>query len=122
MRIVKIIMQIAVLYIIFMAGTWIQKTFQLFIPGSIIGMLLLFLLLLMGAFKQEWIETGSLFLIKYLPLLFVPVTVGIISFLDVFTGKGMLIILIVLMSTVIVMVCTGLVSQWLVVKKEQGNE
>ncbi|WP_249306313.1 CidA/LrgA family protein [Lederbergia citrea] len=122
MKIVKIIMQITLLFIIYMAGVWIQKTFELFIPGSIIGMLLLLILLFTRTIRQEWIETGSLLLVRYLPLLFLPVTVGIITFLDLFRGKGFFIIVIVLISTALVMGCTGVISQWMMMKKGQENE
>ncbi len=122
MKIVKVIAQIALLYAIYLAGVWIQQTFHLFIPGSIIGMLLLFILLLAGLFRLEWIEAGSLHLIRYLPLLFLPVTVGIIHYLDLFKGKGFFIIIIVLVSTGLVMVSAGQISQWLIMKKRYENE
>ena len=122
MNIVKVIMQVGLLYIIYLAGVWIQQTFQLFIPGSIIGMLILLILLLTRAVRQDWIEAGSLLLIRYLPLLFLPVTVGIITFLDLFKGKGLLLILIVIVSTFLVMVCTGIISQWLIYKRRYGDE
>ncbi|WP_349305817.1 CidA/LrgA family holin-like protein [Bacillus sp. FJAT-49711] len=122
MKIVKTILQIALLYFIFLLGSWIQKTLNLFIPGSIIGMLILYLLLSTGFFKQEWIEKGSVLLIKYLPLLFLPVTVGIISFPQLFNVQGILLILIILFSTALVMVSTGILSQQLLRKRRYENE
>ncbi|MBS4220658.1 CidA/LrgA family holin-like protein [Bacillus sp. FJAT-49711] len=119
---VKTILQIALLYFIFLLGSWIQKTLNLFIPGSIIGMLILYLLLSTGFFKQEWIEKGSVLLIKYLPLLFLPVTVGIISFPQLFNVQGILLILIILFSTALVMVSTGILSQQLLRKRRYENE
>nr|WP_283248485.1 CidA/LrgA family holin-like protein [Bacillus sp. FJAT-49711] len=121
-KIVKTILQIALLYFIFLLGSWIQKTLNLFIPGSIIGMLILYLLLSTGFFKQEWIEKGSVLLIKYLPLLFLPVTVGIISFPQLFNVQGILLILIILFSTALVMVSTGILSQQLLRKRRYENE
>jgi len=121
-KIVKTILQIALLYFIFLLGSWIQKTLNLFIPGSIIGMLILYMLLSTGFFKQEWIEKGSVLLIKYLPLLFLPVTVGIISFPQLFNVQGILLILIILFSTALVMVSTGILSQQLLRKRRYENE
>ncbi|MCJ8008796.1 CidA/LrgA family protein [Lederbergia wuyishanensis] len=122
MKIVKIILQIALLYLIFMLGSWIQKTLNLFIPGSIIGMLILFILLATSIFKQEWIEKGSFLLIKYLPLLFLPVTVGIISFPELLNIKGVLLIIIILISTALVMITTGMLTQQLLRKRRYENE
>lgn len=72
--------------------------------------------------KVEWIEKGALLLIKYLPLLFLPITVGVITFFDVFIGKGFFIIVIVLISTTLVMVSSGLISQFLLKEKVQEHE
>ncbi|MBW8349767.1 CidA/LrgA family protein [Bacillus sp. IITD106] len=119
---VKIIVQIGILYLIFLLGSWIQKTLNLFIPGSIIGMLILFTLLATGIFKQEWIEKGSFLLIKYLPLLFLPVTVGIMNFPELFNGKGVLLIFVILTSTALVMIFTGRLSQRLLRKRRYENE
>ncbi|WP_249317141.1 CidA/LrgA family holin-like protein [Bacillus sp. FJAT-50079] len=119
MNIVRMIIQISFLYVLYLLGVFIQKTFHLFIPGSIIGMLLLFILLLTNVIKQDWIKAGSLLLIRYLPLFFVPVTVGIMNYLDLFKGKGLVIIVIVLISTILVMMGTGWISQWLVRRQEE---
>lgn len=122
MKIVKIILQITLLYLIFLLGNWIQKALNLFIPGSIIGMLILFMLLATGIFKQDWIEKGSVLLIKYLPLLFLPVTVGIISFPELFNVQGILLIFVILVSTALVMIITGMLSQRLLRKRRYENE
>ncbi|CAM4223012.1 CidA/LrgA family holin-like protein [Lederbergia lenta] len=122
MGILKVVIQITFLFILYRAGISIQETFHLSVPGSIIGMLLLFLLLSMKIVKVEWIEKGALLLIKYLPLLFLPITVGVITFFDVFIGKGFFIIVIVLISTTLVMVSSGLISQFLLKEKVQEHE
>ncbi|MEK3889704.1 CidA/LrgA family holin-like protein [Bacillus sp. FSL K6-3431] len=122
MGIVKITIQIILLFVMYQVGVWIQEIFQLIIPGSIIGMLLLFLLLLTGIVNAKWVESGALLLIKYLPLLFLPITVGIITFFNIFIGKGFFIIIIVLISTAIVMVGSGIISQLLLKEKVYENE
>jgi len=121
-KIVNVVLQIGLLYLIFLLGSWIQKTLNLFIPGSIIGMLILFILLSSRIVKQEWIEKGSVLLIKYLPLLFLPVTVGIISFPELFNLKGILLIFVILVSTALVMISTGMLSQRLLRKRRYENE
>lgn len=122
MKLFKIILQIGLLSILYLIGNWIQHTFNLFIPGSIIGMLLLFGLLSFGLLKQNWIEKGATLLITYLPLLFLPVTVGIISFPELLNIKGVLLIFAVLLSTGIVMMSTGLFSQWLLRKRRDDHD
>ncbi|MEH7282742.1 CidA/LrgA family protein, partial [Bacillus toyonensis] len=45
MKYVTLLLQVGVLYVFSLAGTWIQGIFHLSMPGSLIGMLMLFLLL-----------------------------------------------------------------------------
>ncbi len=53
---------------------------------------------------------------------FFPVTVGVITFLDLLKGEGMIILLIVFISTFIVLVSTARMSQWLIQKGCDDNE
>lgn len=87
-------------------------------PGSIIGMLLLFGLLMTGKFKAAWVEKGASFLLAHLSLLFIPITVGVIDFFDLFKGRGLFSIIVVSLSTILVMVTSSFVSQWLAERKE----
>lgn len=113
MKAVLMFLQITVLYMMYLAGKWIQVTFDLIIPGSIIGMLLLLVLLLTGIIKTSWVESGAWLLIQNLPLLFLPVTLGIIQYGDFFKGRGMLLFVIVLISTLCVMLVSGYTSNWI---------
>jgi len=60
---------------------------------------------------MTWIEDGAVFFNNNLPLFFIPATVGIIDYFYLFSGKGFLLIIIVLVSTALVMSVSGLVSQ-----------
>ncbi|MRH41566.1 CidA/LrgA family holin-like protein [Aquibacillus halophilus] len=122
MYIIYLSLQISILYIFYVIGTWIQEALHLSIPGSIIGMLLLFLLLSMKIVKKEWVELGSSLLVRHLPLLFLPIIVGIINYFDLFAGKGLLLIVITIFSTILVMTSSGLVSQWTGRRVEKNRE
>lgn len=111
-RILLTVVQIIVLFIFYFIGSWIQQKFHLSIPGSIIGMILLFTLLITKVIPSKWIEIGSSFLLSQLPLLFVPVTVGIMDYFSLFKGRGLFSLLIVVIGTVLVFVISGLVTQW----------
>lgn len=110
---IRIVFQIGILYIFYYIGLWIQHTFHLLMPGSIIGMLLLFCLLMTKKFKATWIDKGASFLLSHLPLLFIPVTVGIIDFFDLFKGRGFLSVIVVIISTILVMITSTLVAGWI---------
>lgn len=52
------------------------------IPGSVLGMLLLWALLSAGLFKLQWFEPAADHLLGVLGLLFVPATVGFMEYLS----------------------------------------
>ncbi len=115
-----ILLQIAGLYAIYLVGTAIQSLFHLFIPGSVIGLILLFILLSLKVVPERIFQRGISFMIKHLPFFFIPATVGVMSYAYVFKGKGVLLIGIGLFSTALVMALAGLVTQWMVRRREQA--
>ncbi|WP_394219139.1 CidA/LrgA family protein [Halobacillus trueperi] len=119
---VTIILQITGLYIIYLFGTLIQNTFNLFIPGSVIGLVILFALLSLKLVPELWFKQGVGFMIKHLPFFFIPATVGVMSYAYVFEGKGVLLVVIGLLSTALVMGISGFVAQWMARRREAAHE
>ncbi|GAE25785.1 holin-like protein 2 [Halalkalibacter wakoensis JCM 9140] len=122
MTIVRIVLHIAILTCFYMMGVWIQQGLNLSIPGSIIGMLLLFLVLSLKLVPASYIAEGSSFILRHMPLLFLPVTIGILQFLDIFKGRGILLIFITIISTIMVMAVSSLVGQYLANRKGVSKE
>lgn len=122
MKYVKIVLQILVLYGFVFVGNWLQELLHLPLPGSIIGLLLLLASLSLNVFQLEWIESGSYFLLSYLPLYFIPATVGVMNYGHVFAGKGFLLIPITMISTFLTMWISSYFSQFLAKKsaKKEG--
>src|SRR5690625_4915146 len=122
LRVVKainIIFQIGILYVLYIIGEWIADIFNLLIPGSVIGMILLLGLLFIRGLKLEWIEEGAGFMVRHLTFFFIPATVGIMQYYDIFAGKGFMLVIIVLISTILVMVVSGLMGQLLWQRKDR---
>lgn len=112
MKIVRIIAEVGILYAFYLAGDYLQKLLHLPVPGSIVGLLLLFILLLCKIVPLKLIENGSSFILAYLPMFFIPATAGIMNHLDIFSGRGLLLIAILVVSSVLTMVVTAHSSQW----------
>ena len=110
LKLMKIIFQIGILYILYRAGEWIAETLNLSLPGSVIGMILLILLLFTRIIRLEWIGDGAGFMVKYLPFFFIPSTLGIMQYYEIFAGSGFLLIVIVLVSTMLVTAVSGLIG------------
>ncbi|WP_442870400.1 CidA/LrgA family protein [Aneurinibacillus sp. Ricciae_BoGa-3] len=92
------------------------------IPGSIIGLMVLFMALILNICPLQWIETGAGFLLKYLPMVFIPATVGVMNYTPIFAGHGVVLLLIVAISTVIVMISAGYTSQFLANKVQNRRD
>lgn len=121
-KIMKIIVHIAALYALLLIGNWIQDILSLSIPGSVIGMLLLFFLLKLKVIKFAWIKEGTQLILNHLTLFFIPVTIGFINYLELFTGRGILLLLTALFSTALVMGLSGAISQRLASRKEAQHD
>lgn len=127
MRIIRIIVQVMFLYLFSLIGDYLQQLLHLPISGSIVGLLLLFVLLLCKIVPVKWIEDGSTAVLAYLPLFFIPATAGIVNHMDIFSGRGLLLIVVLIVSSVLTMVVAAYSSHWLALlsrksKREKGNE
>lgn len=112
-------MQLSFVLSLWLAGELISKGFHIPIPGSVIGMVLLFILLCIGIVKIEQIKEVSDFLLDNLAFLFVPLGVGLLKSVDVLKSNWWQIILIVIITTIMVIVTTGLTAQ--VLSKESDE-
>lgn len=106
------VIQIGGLYVLYIIGSLIQRLLHVPIPGSVIGMLLLFFLLVTGIVKEKWVARGANMLLSHLTLLFIPATVGVMDYVELFSGKGIWSVVVVVISTTIVMFFVGLIGQW----------
>ncbi|MGE6538109.1 CidA/LrgA family holin-like protein [Bacillus luti] len=118
MKYVTLLLQVGVLYIFSLVGLLIQEVFQLSMPGSLIGMLILFLLLSTRILPLRWFELGAEKLIVFLPLFLIPSTTGLMEYGSFLLSKGSSIFLLVVVSTVATLVISGYVSQLLVTSKK----
>lgn len=121
MNIIRTIVQIGIIIIFYLLGEAIVKLTGLIIPGSIIGLVLLWLALFFKVFKVTYIQQGASFLLTFLTLFFIPSTVAVINYPELLTSSGALLIVAVIISTIFSLVFTGKVSQF-IERKERKNE
>lgn len=122
MRILIIFLQICILYIFSYIGTVIHNLFHLVIPGSIIGLLLLFACLCLKIIPVKWIENGAGFLLGLLMLFFIPTTVGVMNYPSLLSLHGALLVLAVLLSTIISIAIAGTAVQFLEIKARKRKD
>lgn len=116
-----LILQIAILSLFYWGGKLFSHTFHLNIPGSIVGLIFLFILLQLKIVRLEWIELGGNFLLKYMLLFFVPISTGIIQYGHLIRLAGFQLILVIFFSTLAVMISTGIFSERLIQLRQKGE-
>lgn len=102
-------------------GQAISSYFNLPMPGTVMGMIILLILLLTKIVKLNRIDKITDVLLEHLSLMFVPPGVAIINEYSNLKGSILQISIILIVTLVIVMVVTGKVVQLLINMKE-GNK
>lgn len=112
-------LQIMALFIFAKFMNVLAAFFHLRIPGTIIGILVIFLLLHFKIIQLKWIELGAVWLLGELLLFFIPSAVGVIDYGKLLSQSGTSIVLVVLISTFVVMLSTGIMTQMIAKRKER---
>lgn len=103
----KYLRQLLIVAGIYFAGEAVHSFFKLPIPGTVIGMLLLFAALYTNIIKKEALEDVSEFLISHMSFLFVPAGVGLITVLGLVKDRWIEISAVVFISTIVVFITTA---------------
>ncbi len=93
-------------------GEFVAWLLNGFIPGSVIGMVLLFAALGFKLVKPEQIKPVARFLCDNMALFFVPAGVGIVNALDILSRYWQAVLVACAVSTVVVIVVVALIQQW----------
>lgn len=113
----KLLKQILILFGLSFLGDSLTNALSLPIPGSIIGLVVLFILLYTKTLKVEDVEDVGVWLKNNMAFFFVPATVGIMTYLDILKTTWVEVLIIVIISTLV----TYLVTAFTALKTE-GDE
>ena len=119
----KVFNQLAIILGIWAVGEYISSMISSFvlIPGSIIGMILLFLMLQFKIISIESIGSISGFFLDNMALFFVPAGVSLIKSMDLIKQNIILLVLAIFVTTAIVMWFTGIVVEIMMKRKEKKS-
>ncbi|KGB00406.1 MULTISPECIES: CidA/LrgA family protein [Leclercia] len=90
------------IYLCLYVGNFLASLLPITIPGSIIGMLILFVLLALQIIPAKWVKPGCSVLIRYMALLFVPIGVGVMQYYDLLKAQYGPIVVSCFISTLVV--------------------
>ena len=113
MQILRILIQILILFIFYFVGDLIVTLLNIKFPGSIVGLVLLWTCLYFKWLDVRFVAGGASMLIAFLTLFFIPSTVGIVQYPELLTKSGVLLIIAVVISSIFAFVFTGKLGQFL---------
>ena len=116
----KLYVQLMIIFMISLVGEGISSVFHLPVPGSIIGLVLLFLALQFKLLRLRHISMVGNFLLANMTILFLPPAVGIMDKFQVIAPYLLPIILIVL-GGIVLNVCVIAVVVQLIKTRFEGD-
>ncbi|HDC6167417.1 antiholin-like murein hydrolase modulator LrgA [Staphylococcus aureus] len=103
--------QVIVIALVLFVSKIIESFMPIPMPASVIGLVLLFVLLCIGAVKLGEVEKVGTTLTNNIGLLFVPAGISVVNSLGVISQAPFLIIGLIIVSTILLLICTGYVTQ-----------
>lgn len=117
----KYLDQLAVIFIITFMGEVLNRLLPFPMPASIYGFLIMLLALQFKIIKLEKIKDVGSFLLDIMSIMFIPSVVGLMVIWKDISGDFLKILIISIVSTLVVMVATGKVADF-VLRKDDHNE
>ena len=120
----KIFNQLGIILGIWAVGELISSLLSniITIPGTIIGMIILFLLLQFKIMKEETIKDVADFLLGNMAIFFVLAGVSLINSLGLITENMLVLLLSGTVATIIIMIVTGKIVEIMINKKDISSE
>jgi holin-like protein len=111
--------QFGIILLISFVGEILEKWIPLPIPASIYGIILLFLCLKLNIIPHEAVHETGKFLIEIMPLMFIPAAVGLLEIWDVIAPAWLEYVAVTVISTWVVMIVSGRVTQFVIRRKRK---
>ena len=109
----NLVKQVAIIFGCLAFGELVVYLTHIKMPSSIIGLILLWTLLKTKVIKVEDVESISNFLIKNMGIFFVPPCVAMLNYFGILSQSIVPILIATLVSTILVVLFTGLTHQFL---------
>lgn len=107
-RFFKYLIGFSILCVIQYICNCLIKITHLVFPAPILGIVVLFILLQLNIIKKEWIKDICSLMLKYMPLLFVPLSVGIVSYYGIIEKNLIPILINVIGTTTLTLLLTAM--------------
>ena len=118
----KFLRQFGIILLLSALGEGLHALLPLPVPASVYGLVLMLAALMTGIIKVGQVEETADFLIEIMPVMFVPAGVGLITAWSTLKPICVPVLIMTFISTVIVMVVTGKVTQRVIRMGKRGTE
>lgn len=99
------------IFLFYFAGEVVSKLIHGFIPGSVLGMIFLFLALYFKLLKPESVKNTATTITKNMAVFFIPAAVGLMAYVEIFEKSLWAIIFGIGISTVLTIVVVAVVQE-----------
>ena len=119
----KLLYQFGVIMAVTLCGEVLHAVLPLPVPASIYGLLIMLFCLCTSVIKLSQVKVAADFLIDIMPPMFIPAAVGLVTVWADLRKIAVPVVTIIIVTTILVMICTGRVSQGIMNyrRKREGN-
>lgn len=118
----KILGQLGWIFFFSLLGEGISTLLPIPVPGSVIGMVLLFFALHFHFLELKKVEDSGNWMIHNMAILFVPAGVGLMTNYEILAAIWWQLLVIVLISTILMIMVVGKTVQWMKQKKVMARD
>jgi len=115
----KMMYQIGLLFGVCLLGQAISVFLPISFPGSVLSMIILFLLLFFRVIKVDHIQQKADFLLKNMSFFFIPAGIGILSSFDLIRSSILPLITVIIVTTVLTFGATALTVQGVIALQDR---
>lgn len=119
---VKLFRQFGIILLVTFFAELLENLLPLPVPASIYGLVLMLAGLIGKVIPLEQVEQAADFLIDIMPVMFIPAAAGILNSYGALKEMLTPLCVILTVTTVLVMVVTGRVSQWMIRRGRRDDE
>lgn len=117
----KLLRQFLIILLLSLVGEGLHALLPLPVPASVYGLVLMLLCLCTGLLRLDQVDRAADFLIEIMPVMFVPAAVGLTESWGQLRPVLVPVLVIMVLTTVLVMVVTGHVTQLIIKWREKHD-
>ncbi|QLK86815.1 CidA/LrgA family protein [Staphylococcus sp. 17KM0847] len=117
LKVLTVVWQISLIYGITRLGSWLQGFFHIPLAGSIVGLILFYILLQLKIVRITWVKDGANFLLATMVFFFVPSVIGVMDVITEIDMNFVVFFALVVIGTLLVALTSGIVAEKMVMGK-----